>query len=292
MKEKYNHPDEQNMDFDKIINFCLSQLSIYDKGIKKEIFIVCDENIYENEQIYINNKLININYNKHKELRKFQIKLILISSKNYEEGQTPELFKLTTKSNEIAPYTIYENYFHVNDLNQTNMYMNDLERMTKVSIIKLSSGDRYINDFYQGKLNYYEINRREEFLKDVIVIKANLSNFNFYYSYDNPFPNPYIDQKIDQIYDDDKIVITDIINEKIYLGIESKNEVKKQIIEIFSCESYFNKRQYQKCKFVNNYRFLWFILILSVAIFIIGFIVYSCKPSRPFNKSQFNIFDS
>ena len=77
MKEKYNHPDEQNMDFDKIINFCLSQLSIYDKGIKKEIFIVCDENIYENEQIYINNKLednMNNNYNK-KEFSSFRTNL-------------------------------------------------------------------------------------------------------------------------------------------------------------------------------------------------------------------------
>ena len=291
MRDRYNYTEEQKMDFDKIINFCLSQLSIYDKGIKKEIFIICDEDIYTEDKYYINNKLINLNYNKHNELRKNQIKLILISTKNYEKGQIHELFKLKTESNEKVPYTIYENYFHVNNLTNTNMYINDLGRMAKDSTIKLNLGEKYINDFYQGKLNFYEINC-EGFSNDVIVIKANLSNFNFYYSFDNPFPNPYIDQKVERITDDGKIIITDIKGNKIiYLGIESINEIQKQIIEIFSCESYYSEKQYQKCKFVDDHRLLWYALILFIAIFIIGFIIYYCKPSHPIKKSQLNIFD-
>lgn len=290
IRDKYNGQEKQNMDFDKIINYGLSQLSIYDKGIKKEIFIICDENIKTEKDFYINNKLINLNYNKHTELRKYQIKLILISTKNYEKGEIPELFNFELESNENLPYTIFENYFHVNDLANTNLYMNDLARMAKDSIIKLNLGERYINDFYHAKINYYEINIKN-FVKDVIVIKANLSNFNFYYSFDNPFPNSYIDIKAEKTADDDKIVIEDIKNDKIYLGIESKNEMKKQIIEIFSCESYYSKKQYFKCKFVDDQRLLWYLLILFIAAFIIGSIVYYSKPTRSINKSQLNIFD-
>jgi hypothetical protein len=170
------------------------------------------------------------------------------------------------------------------------MYINDLSRMAKDSIIKLNLGERYINDFYHAKINYYEINIRN-FVQDVIVIKANLSNFNFYYSFDNPFPNSYIDIKVEKIADDDKVVIEDIKSDKIYLGIESKNEMKKQIIEIFSCESYYSKKQYHNCKFVDDHRLLWYLLFLFIATFIIGSIVYYCKPTRSINKSQLNIFD-
>ena len=290
IRDNYNNQEQQNMDFDKIINYALSQLSIYDKGIKKEIFIVCDENLKTEDNFYINNKLINLNYNKHLELRKYQIKLILISTKNYEKGEIPELFNLELVSNEKAPYTICENYFYVNDITNTNMYINDLGRMAKDSIIKLNLGEKYINDFYNRKINYYEINIKN-FVKDVIVIKANLSNFNFYYSFDNPFPNSYIDIKVNKIVDDDKVVIEDIKSDKIYLGIESKNEIKKQIIEIFSCESYLSKKQYQNCKFVDDLRLLWYLLFLFIVTFIIGAIVYYCKPTRSINKSQLNIFD-
>ena len=288
MREKYNYTEEQYMDFDKIINYLLSQLSKYDKGIKKEIFIVCDENIYDN--YYINNKLINLNYDKHKELRKYQIKLILISTKNYEKGELPELFNLKTESNQIAPYTIYENYFHVNDLTKTDEYMDDLGIMAKDSTIKLNLGERYINDFYQGKLNFYELNV-EDFTNDVIVIKANLSNFNFYYSFDNPFPNSYLDQKLNQISGEDTIVITDIKeNKNIYLGIESKNEVPKQVIEIFSCESYYSNKQYQNCKFVDDHRYLWYAFIFLTAIFVIGHTIYFYKPTHSINKNQLNVY--
>ena len=284
---KYNSTKEQNMDFDKIIKFGLSYLYNYDTGIKKEIFIVCDENFYTDDNYYINNKLTNLNYNKHKQLRNNQIKVIMISTKNVEKGDIPELFTLETKTNEIKPYTITENYFHVNNFENTSLFMNDLSRMAKDAIIKLNLGTRFINDFYHGKLNYYEINC-EYFKTDIIVIKANLSNFNFYYSFDNPFPNQYIDLKADKVADDDKIIISGLQKDKIYLGIESKNEVKKQIIEIFSCESYYSKKQYKNCKFVESHKYLWYGFIFLVAIFIIGLTVYYFGHS---NKSQINIFE-
>ena len=276
------------MDFVKIINYGLSYLSKYDIGIKKEIFIVCDENIHTSENIYVNNRLTNLNYDKHKQLRSNQIKIILISTKNAEKGEIHELFKIKTEKDELKPYTIIENYFHVNNFEETNMYMNDLSRMAKDAIIKLNLGTRLINDFYQGKLNYYEINC-EDYLTYIIVIKANLSNFNFYYSFENPFPNSYIDIKVDKFVDDDKIVISDLKKDKLYLGIESKNDIQKQVIEIFSCESYYNEKQYKNCKFVESHRFLWYGFFLLFGCFFIGLIVYNFGGQSNFKK-KINIF--
>ena len=73
--------------------------------------------------------------------------------------------------------------------------------------------------------------------------------------------------------------------------LTSRSEMKKQIIEIFSCESYYSKKQYQNCKFVDEHRLLWYLLTLFIATFIIGSIVYYCKPTRSIKKSQLNIFD-
>ena len=290
IRYKYNKTETQKMNFNKIINFALNHFSRYDNGIKKELFIVSEENLYTNDSYYINNILTNLNYKKHEQLRKNQIKLILLSSKNAEKGDIPELFTLPTNKDEIKPYTINENYFHVNNYVNTNLFINDLGKMAKDSIIKLNLGTRLINDFYQGKISYYEINC-EHFINDIIVIKANLSNFNFYYSFDNPFPNQYMDFKADKIADDDKVVISDLAKkDKIYLGLESKNEVKKQIIEVFSCEIYYSKKQYKNCKFVENNRFLWYAFFLLVAIFIIGLAVYYFGHSN--DKAQINIFEN
>ena len=284
---QYNNTDEQKMDFDKIIEYGLLYFNKYDIGIKKQIFIISDENLFTEDKYYINNQLININYNNHQKLRDKQIKLILISTKNAEKGNIPTLFSLKKMNKEIKPYTINENYFHVNNFENTSTFVNELRFMSKNSIINLNIGTRFMNDFYQGRLNYYEINF-EDYLKDIIVIKGNLTNFNFYYSFDNPFPNPYIDLKADKIVDNDKITITDLKSSKLYLGIESKYEMKKQIIEIFSCETYISSKQYKNCKFVGSHRFSWYFLFLIIVIFIIGIIVHYFVHLN--NKNQINIY--
>ena len=190
-KMKYNKTDEQNMDFDKILDFGLNQFSKYDVGIKKKIIIVCDENIFTKKKYYINNKLINLNNAKHMKLIENLIDLIIISPQNYEKGEVHELFNskmLSKKKEEEIPYSIFENHFHVSNLNRTEIFMNDLGRVIKDSHIKMKVGKKIINDFNQGKMTYYKIYNKE-FKSYVIVIKANFSNFNFYSSIEHPFPN-------------------------------------------------------------------------------------------------------
>jgi hypothetical protein len=275
----------------------LQRFSVYDNGIKKYIIIVCDENIYIKEHnYYINNKIINLNNLKHMKLIEDQIDLLIITSKNFEKGQIHELFNsndLQKSAKFDIPYSLYENYFHVSDLNETDKYMNDLENIIKHSIIKTKLGQRFINDFNQGKISYYQI-YCQEYNNDVVLIKANLSNFNFYYSIYHPFPNNNTGILIEKSSKDDIVVIfKDGSYNTIYLGIEPLNTIQKQQIEIFNCES-FNPDKF--CKKVGDYRQQWYLFFAIIFVFSLFLVIYKCKrefnsDSEFKNKKRLNVFD-
>ena len=294
-RDKYNNT--QYMDFNIITNFGLFQFSKYDSGIKKKILILCDENIKTNDNYIINNKLININDAKHINLIDNEIDIIFVTSKNYERGEIPELFnkdKLEAINKNKLPYTLYDNYFHVNNLNNIDEYLHDLGRIIKESPIKINAGKRFINDYYQGKISYYEINYKQ-YLKDVIVIKTNLSNFNFYSSLTNPFPNSHVVSPIEKNENDDAIVISnELLNGLIYLGIEPINSLQKQKIEIFSCESYLPNKN---CKFIGNSQAQWLSFFFLFFVFSLFFIIYKCKQKVSSNygsrsSKRLNVFDN
>ena len=292
-KMKYNKTDEQNMDFDKILDFGLNQFSKYDVGIKKKIIIVCDENIFTKKKYYINNKLINLNNAKHMKLIENLIDLIIISPQNYEKGEVHELFNskmLSKKKEEEIPYSIFENHFHVSNLNRTEIFMNDLGRVIKDSHIKMKVGKKIINDFNQGKMTYYKIYNKE-FKSYVIVIKANFSNFNFYSSIEHPFPNSNTGNLLQKR--EGAIVIPNGPNGTIYLGIEPKKTLQKQVIEIFTCESY---KPDNNCQFIGDYRNQWFIFFGMVFTFNLFIIIYKFKRSNyselnKNDKKRLNVFD-
>lgn len=192
------------------------------------------------------------------------------------------------------PYTLYDNYFHVNNLNNIDEYLHDLGRIIKESPIKINAGKRFINDYYQGKISYYEINYKQ-YLKDVIVIKTNLSNFNFYSSLTNPFPNSHVVSPIEKNENDDAIVISnELLNGLIYLGIEPINSLQKQKIEIFSCESYLPNKN---CKFIGNSQAQWLSFFFLFFVFSLFFIIYKCKQKVSSNygsrsSKRLNVFDN
>jgi hypothetical protein len=292
----YNKIGSQDMDFNIILNFGLQRFSVYDNGIKKYIIIVCDENIYIKDQnYYINNKIINFNNYKNMKLIEDQIDLLIITSKNFEKGQIHELFNsndLQKSAKFDIPYSLYENYFHVSDLNETDKYMNDLENIIKHSIIKTKLGQRFINDFNQGKISYYQI-YCQEYNNDVVLIKANLSNFKFYYSIEHPFPNNNTGYMIENSKDDIAVIFNEYKNETIYLGIEPLKTVQKQTIEIFNCES-FNPDK--NCKVVGDYRQQWYIFLAIIFVFNLFLVIYKCKrefksDSEFKNIKRLNVFD-
>ena len=291
-RKKYNNSEEQNMDFEKIINFGLSQYSKYDNGIKKRLIIICDENI-NNDKYIINNKLINLNNNKHTELIDNQIDLIIMTTKNFEKGEIHELFNAKLENHNEIPYSLYDNYFHVKNLSKTDEYLNGLNRMIKASIVKINVRERFINDYYQGKMSYYEINFKEN-PKDVIVIKTDIKKFNFYTSLTYPFPNPYIGD-LRETDDPDYISFSyQDSNGSVYLGLEPKSSVQKQIIEIFTCESFAPN---EKCKFVGSSKDEWFLMFFVLFGFILLFIIYKCRVKLSSDLSskdikRLNVFDT
>ena len=292
---KYNN-SEQNMDFNKILNFGLSQYSKYDDGIKKKIIIVCDENIKTNDKIYINNVLYNTkssNVTNMKLIDK-QIDLLIITSKNYEKGENHDLFKKEdiNASLDILSYSLYENYFHVSDLRNTLEFMNDLERVLKYSPIKILPGKRFINDFYQGKMSYLKIYTIDN-PSHVIVIRTNFSNFNFYYSLNHPFPNSYTSELLERQTSDNYIIISGIKN-GVYLGMESINQINKQIFEIFTCENY---NPNKNCQLINNYTKTWYLFFVLFFVCCLFIVIYNCK--KKFNldldtkeQKRLNVFDN
>ena len=287
-KNKFNSTQKMNL---KIINdFAYAQFKHYDRGIKKKIIVICDENL-EEENYIINNELEipnDLNEINNDNLINNQIDLILITTKNFEQGPTPYLFQLKNKNN---IYSIYENYFHVSNLKETEIYMQDLNRLIKGSSIKLKLGQRLINDYYQNKNSYFSIDC-SEYPDDVIVIKTNISNFNFYASLRNPFPY-YSDNNLIETKKG-AVVITKCKDGFAYFGLESKYDIRKEIIEIFSCESY---QPDKNCKSVANNKKEWIILGIIVLVFVILFVLYKCKynmstKSNKKNKKRLNIFDA
>ena len=286
-EERAQYNDAQEMNLKIIYDFTYDQFKHYDTGIKKKLIVICDENLKEEEYI-INNKLQIPEVYNNNDLVEHQIDLILITTKNYERGEIPDLFRLNQDNNS---YNIYENYFHVSDLKNTDRYMTDLNRLIKGSSIKVKLGQRLINDYYQNKNSYFQIDC-SEYKDDVIVIKTNISNFNFYASLTNPFPY-YSDNNILETKKD-AIVITQCKDGFTNFGLEPKYDIRKEIIEIFSCESY---QPEKNCKSLGNNKKLWLIFAILTSGFIIFFVVYKCKynlstKSIRKNKKKLNVFDT
>ena len=279
----------QIMDFKNIINFAFEQFKNIDKGIKKKLILICNENLKEDSLVINNNLKISDDYDKIN-LASNQVELILITSQNYEKGEIPELF-IKSKEKDDFNYTIYENYFYVPDLNNTENYMSDLNRLIKGSTIKIKLGSRLINDYYQEKNTYFQIDC-SEYPDDVIVIKTNISNYNFYASLNNPFPFDS-DNNILEIKND-AAVIFKCQDGHTHLGLEPKYYIRKEVIEIFSCESY---EPNKNCKSISNNRIQWILLLILVLVFLFFFVIYKCKYNlstmfKKKNKKRLNVFDT
>ena len=290
--QRDNYNDKQIMDFYSIIKFGYEQFKNYDKGIKKKLIVICDENLKDGEYI-INNEL-NIdktNFNKI-DLYNNQIELILVTSKNYEKGQIHELFQISNEVNNTnyTIYSIYENYFHVSNLNNTEKYMTDLNRLIKGSSIKIKLGQRLINDYYKEKNSYFKIDC-SKYQDDVIVIETNVSNYNFYASLKNPFPY-YSDSNLIQI-NNDAAVITKCEGGFAYLCLQPKLDIRKEKIEVFSCESY--QPEKKNCRNNENKK-IWILFGTLVLAFVFSFTIYKCKYNfstklNTKNKKRLNVFD-
>lgn len=85
--------DTQQMDFNIITKYGYNQFKNYDRGIKKILIVICDENLKDRNYLIDNKIKISKDYTKI-DLSLNQVELILITSKNYEKGQIHDLFRI------------------------------------------------------------------------------------------------------------------------------------------------------------------------------------------------------
>ena len=169
--------------------------------------------------------------------------------------------------------------------------MNALGKVIKNSAIKMFSGKRLINDFYQGKITYYEINYNPG---HVIIIKTNIKNFNIFYSRKNPFPSSNNDSYILKMNEHSIVFDSEKTNSRIYLGLQPNNTLQKQRIAIFTCESYSPNKN---CQSMGENKSKWISFFFLLFGFTLLFIIYKCKNKLSFelntkNKKRLNVFDT
>ena len=154
------------------------------------------------------------------------------------------------------------------------------------------SGKRFINDFYQGKITYYEINYSQG---HVVIIKTNIKKFNIFSSRSNPFPIFQNNSDILKM-DEHSIVFRDQNSSysRIFLGFQPNNTLQKQRVSIFTCESYGPNKN---CQSMGENRSKWLVFFFLLFGFTLLFIIYKCKNKlsselSPKNKKLLNVFDT
>jgi hypothetical protein len=136
--------NESELDFQLILKDQKKLFDEYDKGIKKILVILSDEDIIENEIIY-NHKLTNIKTIPN--INKTDFNLLIMTSRKYSLNE--DIF---IKEN----FSFYDNIFYFTDL-EKDIY--EFLRLTKTLPIKLVCDNQQIlSNFKQNQIQYYEIN--------------------------------------------------------------------------------------------------------------------------------------
>ena len=136
--------NQSELDFQLILKDQKKLFDEYDKGIKKILVILSDEDIIENETIH-NHKLTNIKTIPN--INKTDFNLLIMTSRQYSLNE--DIF---IKEN----FSFYDNIFYFTDLEKD---IDEFLRLTKTLPIKLVCDNQIIlSNFKQNQIQYYEIN--------------------------------------------------------------------------------------------------------------------------------------
>ena len=139
-------PNESSLDFIKIIDHQINFFNKYDKGNKKILVLIADENLIENNTKF-NHPLININQTK---INKTDINFILITSKKYS---------FNDKFFQYNNFTYFDNIFYIKNFYQKdNYYIKEFRKLILNLPIKLiCDSNRILTNFNFDEKRYYEI---------------------------------------------------------------------------------------------------------------------------------------
>lgn len=260
---------EYNLPIKKIITNEISHFKTYDKGIKKMIIVIGDEEFQYSPSLKINHN-VNASELNLTVLEEEQINFLLLTSISPETNFTA----FETKYENLSLETIYP----VKNFHDLENEVSLLSSAIKQTIIRTPSTFIILNDYYENKLVYFEIPVEPYYRTQQIQFNSN--KINVYVSFDFPYPNQYRnDMKFipgeNDTFTNITIPIDTDKSEFIFVTLEPKEDVKKLKIDLFVCNE-------EGCTGGSKMTMIYIVilLVLGVGLFIYGLCSCSIEDKK------------
>ena len=260
---------EYNLPIKKIISNEVSHFKTYDKGIKKMIIVIGDEEFEYSSTLKINHN-VNASELNTTILEEEQINFLLLTSISPETNFS--FYEEKYKS--LSLDTIYPvKNFHALE-NEVGLLSNTI----KQTIIRIPSTFNILNDYYENKLVYFEIPIEPYYHTQFIQFNSN--KINVYVSFDFPYPNKYRNDMNFILNETDTftnitIPIDTDKTEFIFVTLEPKEDVKKLKIDLFVCNE-------EGCTGGSKMTMIYIVvlLVLGIGLFIYGLCSCSIEDKK------------
>ena len=269
---------------DDIIKDEIPRFAHYDKGIKRVILIIGDENFNVVNDTYINHEMKIKKESAFKSVRskltKANVNVMLITSKSLEQKHS-----LTYLNEYLGEFT-YDEVFTISNFSHINETHQNISTAIRQFIIPIPMTFEIINDFYASNLYYYEIDLTQNVKFQHLTLSFSSNKINVYYSYNTTYPTKYInDGECSKLYKCD-INNNGTNNTKLYITLEPTAKLiyfKAKICEWDSVK--------ERCKNMNDVSIITALVLLvcGFALFVYGTV--SCKYGNQNVKKKINIFN-
>ena len=268
---------------DDIINNEIPRFANYDKGIKRVILIIGDENLNVEDNKYINHEMTIKSENAFTDIRhqltKASVNVMLITSKALEQKHSTYMNKYLNCFTDDEVFTI-SNFTQINEAHQ------NISTAIRQLIVQIPMTFEIINDFYESNLYYYEIDLTPNLQFQQLSLSFSSDKINVYYSYKEPYPTNF--SKDGDCLNQQKC---DIINngteyEKLYITFEPTDKLiffKAKICEWDSTK--------ERCKNMNDISIITALVLLVCGFGLFVYGTVSCKSGNQNVKKKINIFN-
>ena len=269
---------------DDIIKDEIPRFEHYDKGIKRVVLIIGDENFNVGNNTYINHEMKIKKENAFKSVRtkltKENVNVMLVTSKSLEQKHS------ITYMNEYLGGFTYDEVFTISNFNHINESHQNISTAIRQLVIPIPMTFEIINDFYASNLYYYEIDLTQNLAFQHLILSFSSDKINVYYSYNITYPTKYM--KDGECLNQYKCDINNngTNNTKLYITLEPTEKLiyfKAKICEWDSVK--------ERCKNMNDVS-----IITALVLLVCGFVLFvygtvSCKYGNQNVKKKINIFN-
>lgn len=259
----------------------VNHFNTFDKGIKKVIIVIGDEQFKVDDKIYINHK-INLDEIEYSKLEDAQINLLVMTSISPESNYS----KYVSYYSKKLPL---EAIYPVKNFDSLENEVGLLSKALKQIVIRIPNTFNIINDFYKDKQVYYEIPIDTNYISQNIII--NSKDVNVYASFDYPYPNQYrnsyqylIDESKKEEYTNITIPFDLEEGEEgfLFLTLEPKTDIHKVKINLYVC----NDDGVCTGKSSSLTIYIIVLVILGIGLFVYG--LCSCRSEEKIDRKKYN----